>query len=78
MASSMSSEHAFLSAGITLSKHRNCLKADIVEALQFLKCAFNSNLIFHESSTAEEEEETESDCDGSTECSDICESDTEV
>ena len=38
MASSVSSEWAFSSAGITISKHRNQLKADIVEALQCLKC----------------------------------------
>ena len=81
MASSVSSEHFFSSAGITLSKHRNRLQADIVEALQFLKWAFKSNLtsIFREASTAEEEI---LDCDGSIvnepECSDICESDTEV
>ena len=82
MASSVSSERAFSSAGITLSKRRNRLQADIVEALQFLKCALKSNLIFREVvSTAEEEEkETVSDCDldGSIECSDICESDTEM
>ena len=83
MASSVSSEHAFLSAGITLSKRRNRLQADIVKALQFLKCSFNSNLIFHEVSTLAEEEEPEGtvlDCDGSTQadCSDICESDTEM
>jgi hypothetical protein len=87
MASSVSSEHVFSSAGITLSKRRNRLQADIVEALQFLKWAFKSNLtsIFRDSeaSTAEEEETIALDCDGSTvnepECSsDICESDTEV
>ena len=38
MASSVSSERAFSSAGITISKRRNRLKADIVEALQVLKC----------------------------------------
>ncbi|PCH39190.1 hypothetical protein WOLCODRAFT_59296, partial [Wolfiporia cocos MD-104 SS10] len=37
MASSVSSERAFSSAGITISKWQNCLCADIVEALQFLK-----------------------------------------
>ena len=82
MASSVSSERVFSSAGITLSKRRNRLQADIVEALQFLKWAFKSNLtsIFREASTTAEEEIL--DCDGSTvnepECSDICESDTEV
>ena len=39
---------AFSSAGITISKQRNGLKGDIVEALQFLKCAIQSDLIFQE------------------------------
>lgn len=46
MASSVSSERAFSSAGITISKRRNRLKADIVEALQCLKCMIHRNLIF--------------------------------
>ncbi|OJA15175.1 hypothetical protein AZE42_05410 [Rhizopogon vesiculosus] len=37
MATSVLNERAFLSAGIIMSKHRNRLKADIVEALQCLK-----------------------------------------
>jgi hypothetical protein len=37
MASSVASERAFSAAGITISKHRNRLDADIVEALQCLK-----------------------------------------
>ncbi|PCH45150.1 hATC-domain-containing protein, partial [Wolfiporia cocos MD-104 SS10] len=49
MASSVSSERAFSSAGITISKRRNRLKADIVEALQFLKCAIRRDLLFCES-----------------------------
>ncbi|KAF8661944.1 hypothetical protein AX16_001266 [Volvariella volvacea WC 439] len=48
MALSMSSERAFSSAGITISKHRNCLKQDIVEALQFLKCTMQKDLLFQE------------------------------
>ena len=52
----MSSECAFSSAGITLSKRRNCLQADIVEALQFLKCIFHHDLIFRKESTLKEEE----------------------
>jgi hypothetical protein len=48
MATSVSSERAFSSAGITISKRRNRLKADIVEALQFLKCVFKRNLMFCE------------------------------
>ena len=46
MASSVSSEHAFSSVGITISKRRSCLKGDIVEALQCLKCMIHKNLIF--------------------------------
>ncbi|KIJ32661.1 hypothetical protein M422DRAFT_101438, partial [Sphaerobolus stellatus SS14] len=37
MASSVSSERAFSAAGITISKRRNRLNGDIVEALQTLK-----------------------------------------
>jgi hypothetical protein len=46
MASSVSSERAFSSAGITISKRRNRLKGDIVEALQFLKCLIRRDLFF--------------------------------
>jgi hypothetical protein len=46
MASSVSSERAFSSAGITISKRRSRLKGDIVEALQFLKCLLRQDLIF--------------------------------
>jgi hypothetical protein len=46
MVSSVSSERAFSSAGITISKHRNRLKGDIVEALQFLKCLIHRDLLF--------------------------------
>ena len=56
MASSVSSERAFSSAGITLSKRRNRLQGDIVEALQFLKCMFHHDLIFREVRTFTEEE----------------------
>jgi hypothetical protein len=64
MASSVSSERAFSSAGITLSKRRNRLKGDIVEALQCLKCLYHGGLIFREIvSSSEIEEELESgDC----------------
>jgi hypothetical protein len=65
MASSVSSKHAFSSAGIMISKHRNRLKPDVVEALQFLKCAYHHNLIFHEEMTANLElEEMEDDIEG--------------
>jgi len=55
MASSVSSERAFSSAGITISKRCNRLKRDIVEALQCLKCMYHNDLIFREVVTAEEE-----------------------
>ncbi|KZT06852.1 hATC-domain-containing protein, partial [Laetiporus sulphureus 93-53] len=48
MATSVSSERAFSSAGITITKRRNRLKGDIVEALQALKCAYHKNLFFHD------------------------------
>jgi hypothetical protein len=48
MGSSVSSERAFSSAGITITKRRNRLKGDIVEALQFLKCLLRKDLIFRE------------------------------
>lgn len=48
MGSSVSSERAFSSAGITISKRRNRLQADIVEALQFLKCLLRKDLIYRE------------------------------
>src|SRR5277367_1327550 len=56
MASSVSSERAFSSAGITISKRRNRLKGDIVEALQCLKLLYRNDLIFREVITAVEEE----------------------
>jgi hypothetical protein len=56
MASSVSSERAFSSAGITISKRRNRLKDDIVEALQILKCFYQNDLIFREVLTSTEEE----------------------
>ena len=56
MASSVSSERAFSSAGITISKCRNPLKKDIVEALQCLKCMYHNNLIFCEVETVVDEE----------------------
>jgi len=46
MVSSVFSEWAFSSAGITISKCRNRLKGDIVEALQCLKCTIQKHLIF--------------------------------
>lgn len=46
MASSVSSERAFSQAGVTIRDRRTRLKADVVEALQFLKCAIRQDLIF--------------------------------
>lgn len=48
MASSVSSERAFSAAGMTITKRRNRLKADVVEALQVLRFMYQRDLIFHE------------------------------
>jgi hypothetical protein len=48
MSSSVSSERAFSQGGITISKRRNRLKGDIVEALQCVKCAMRHDLLFRE------------------------------
>ena len=64
MGSSVSSERAFSAAGITISKRRNCLKADIVEALKFMKCLYVKDLIFREpapTSMLEDELQVEDD-----------------
>ena len=63
MASSVSSEHAFSSAGLTISKRRNRLKGDIVEALQCLKCMYHNDLIFQDVVVATQEEEDLEDMD---------------
>lgn len=42
MSSSVSSERAFSSAGITITKRRNRLKGDVVEGLQILKSAIRN------------------------------------
>jgi hypothetical protein len=63
MASSVSSERAFSSAGLTISKQRNRLKGDIVEALQCLKCMYHNDLIFRDVVVATEEEEDLEDMD---------------
>jgi hypothetical protein len=63
MSTSVSSERAFSQGGITISKHRSCLKGDIVEALQCIKCAIRHDLLFREpapSSTSELECDEES------------------
>jgi hypothetical protein len=48
MASSVSSERAFSQGGITISKRRNRLKGDIVEALQCVKCGIRHDLLFRD------------------------------
>jgi hAT family C-terminal dimerisation region len=48
MSSSVSSERAFSQGGITITKLRNRLKGDIVEALQCIKCAIRHDLLFRE------------------------------
>ena len=45
MASSVASERAFSSAGITISKRRNRLDGDIVEATQCLKSLISQGLM---------------------------------
>lgn len=47
-ASSVSSERAFSSAGLTITKLRSRLKGDIVEALQVLKSAIRTDLLVRE------------------------------
>jgi hypothetical protein len=55
MSSSVSSERAFSSAGITISKCCNLLNPDIVEALQVLKCMLKRDLIFRESALMDDD-----------------------
>ena len=57
MASSVSSESAFSAAGITISKRRNRLEGDIVEALQCLKSLIHQDLLFRDVVTATQDEE---------------------
>jgi hypothetical protein len=48
MSSSVSSERAFSQGGLTITKSRNRLKGNIVEALQCIKCAIRHDLLFWE------------------------------
>ncbi|KIK92741.1 hypothetical protein PAXRUDRAFT_146619 [Paxillus rubicundulus Ve08.2h10] len=43
MASSVSSKHAFSAAALTLTKHHNWLKGDIVEAIQVLHMLYKDD-----------------------------------
>ena len=66
MLSSVSSERAFSQGGITISKRRSCLKGDIVEALQCIKCAIRHDLLFQQpapSSILELEEDSDPEQD---------------
>jgi hypothetical protein len=47
-ASSVSCERVFSSAGLTITKRRNRLKADVVEAIQCLKFAYKKKAWFKE------------------------------
>ena len=62
MASSVSSERAFSSAGVTITKRRNRLGAEVVEALQGLKISIRNDLLVRaQPLTLQEEEEYFSD-----------------
>lgn len=62
MATSVSSERAFSQGGMTISKRRNRLKGDLVEALQTLKCAIRQDLLFDDPDPSFASEE-DVDCD---------------
>jgi hAT family C-terminal dimerisation region len=67
MSSSVSSERAFSQGGLNITKRRNRLKGDIVEALQGLKCAVGRDVLFREpapSSTLEAEHGEDSEDSG--------------
>jgi len=68
MASSVSSERAFSSAGITISKRRNRLKPDIIEALQFLKCLHHRELIYREEPSTISESQMETGATTAEKC----------
>lgn len=69
MASSVSSERAFSSAGLTITKRRNRLKGQLVEALQGLKCAIRNDLFLKPQGPTLEDDEaysSDDDSDGET------------
>ncbi len=75
MPTSVSSERAFSQGGITISDRRTRLRADVVEALQFLKCSLRQDLLLQGTQPAaeleaelelEEDESTGDDSPGST------------
>jgi hypothetical protein len=61
MSTSVSSEHAFSAAGITIIKWHNQLGGDIVKALQFLKYFYQCNLLFCEADNPSIASETQLD-----------------
>lgn len=63
MSASVSSERAFLSGGITISKRWNRLKGDIVEALQCFKCSLRHDLLFRETGPSSLAEDNESEAE---------------
>ncbi|KAG6855299.1 hypothetical protein H0H87_005326 [Tephrocybe sp. NHM501043] len=73
MASSVSSEHAFSSAGVTISKHCNRLKGNIVEAIQFIKCTASHNILYCEEVLPLTEEDLLQADDGDSKWEDISE-----
>jgi hypothetical protein len=79
MSSSVSSERAFSQGGITISKRRNCLKGDIVEALQCIKCAIRHDLLFREPAPSSilEGEETSDERENASTGRDLAGSDDE-
>jgi hypothetical protein len=52
MATSVSSERAFSAAALTITKCRNRLKGDVVEAIQVLHMMYQHDLIFREAPTS--------------------------
>lgn len=63
MASSVASERAFSAAGITISKRRNRLDADIIEALQCLKSLNSQDLMSRVFPNVADEEKLLDDAD---------------
>ena len=64
MASSVPSKRAFLSAGSAICKWHNCLDADIVESLQYLKSFILQDLMVQDVVSIAEEEQDPDDVDG--------------
>lgn len=64
MASSVSSERSFSSAGITITKRRNRLKSDIVEALQCMKAAMRGDLLMKDQGPVADDEVDSDEEDG--------------